>query len=77
MDGLTNIITKINLQNDEQCQAVINCAAEKAQEIVESAKAEAEKYLNKQREILKTKEEAEKSKAVSAAEFEYKRVILH
>lgn len=76
MNGLTNIITKITEQNESQCQAVINSAKEKAQSIVDNAKKSADEYLKKQQEFLDIKNASEKSKAVSSAEFEYKRVML-
>lgn len=76
MDGLTNIITKIAEQNEVQCEAVINSAKEKAQKIVDEAKKSADEYLKKQQEFLEVKSASEKSKAVSSAEFEYKRVLL-
>ena len=76
MDGLTNIITKIAEQNEVQCEAVINSAKQKAQKIVDEAKKSAEEYLKKQQEFLEIKSASEKSKAVSSAEFEYKRVLL-
>lgn len=76
MDGLTNIITKINEQNALQCEAVINSAKEKAQNIVDEAKKDAAEYLAKQQEFLAIRNASEKSKAESSAEFEYKRVLL-
>lgn len=76
MDGLTNIITKINAQNDEMCLSVVNSAKEKADAIIENAKKEAEQYLDKQRSYLEVKNASDKSKAESSAEFEYKKVLL-
>lgn len=76
MDGLTNIITKINEQSDAQCEAVINLAKDKANNILEKAKSEAEQYLNDNKEALEKLSAAEKAKADSAADFEYKRVML-
>ena len=56
MNGLTNIITKIKEQSDAQCLAITASAKEKADLILENARLEAEKYLSKQREILKANE---------------------
>ena len=42
MDGLTNIIAKINEQNDAECQAIVDAAKQKADAIISEAKKEAE-----------------------------------
>ncbi len=76
MDGLTNIITKISQQNDEQCASVIASAKEKAQAVIDNAKKEADEFVAKQKSYLEEKNASEKSKAESSAEFEYKRVLL-
>ncbi len=76
MDGLTNIITKINEQNKAQCDAVIESAKQKAAEIVAKAEAQADELVKKQTELLEAKSAAEKSKAEASAMFEYKRVML-
>lgn len=76
MDGLTNIIAKINEQNDAECQAIVDAAKQKADAIISEAKKDAEMLSAK---IIKNAEEKAaviNSKAVSSSDVEYKRVVL-
>ena len=76
MDGLTNIIAKINEQTDIECSDILALAKEKADEIVAKAKEDAEKLCADISAKTESKLSVIKSKAVSSSELEYKRVIL-
>ncbi len=76
MDGLINIIAKINEQNHVECEAIVNSAKQKADAIVSEAKLEAERLSSEIVDSAKAKAAVINSKAVSSSLVEYKRVVL-
>ena len=76
MDGLTNIIAKIENQSSEECNAVLESANLKAKTILDEAKVCAEKEVSAILNASQKKIDIINSKAVSSAELEYKRVLL-
>ena len=76
MDGLTNIIAKIEAQSNEECNAVLESAKLQANTILDEAKACAEKESSAILGAAQKKIDVINSKAVSSAELEYKRVLL-
>ena len=76
MDGLTNIIAKIDEQNTAECKAIIDSAESKAKEIIENAKITAKSVSDKILADASKKASVIDSKAVSSSELEYKRVLL-
>lgn len=76
MDGLTNIITKIQEQNARECDEIIEKAKEQADAILSKAKADAESVSAEIEKKAADKAETIASKAQSTSLLEYKRVIL-
>ena len=76
MDGLTNIIAKIDEQNTAECKAIIDSAEVKAKAIIEDAKLTAKSVSDKIIADASKKAAVIDSKAVSSSELEYKRVLL-
>ena len=76
MDGLTNIITKIQNQCDSDCASIIESAKNKAEAILADANAKAEELKASIDKASQEKIKVIESKAVSSGELEYKRVIL-
>ena len=76
MDGLTNIIDKINEQNDADCTLIIESAEEKAKKILEDAEITLKKSVDEINASYKTRADIINTKAVSGAQLEYKRMVL-
>lgn len=76
MDGLTNIISKINSDAQNECELIINSAKQKAKDIISEANTNASE--EKEKILLNAKKKAEiiNSKALSGSELEYKRILL-
>lgn len=76
MDGLTNIISKINSDAKIECEQIIDSAKDKANEIIADADNEAQQ--KKEKLLLQAQKKAEliNSKALSGSELEYKRILL-
>ena len=76
MDGLTKIIAKIENQNSEECNAVLEDAKVKSKAILDEAKSCAEKEALSVSSAAQKKIDVINSKALSSADLEYKRVLL-
>ena len=76
MDGLTNIITKIQEQNALECKKIISEAEGEAKRVISNAELEAENIALAAEKEIKEKSDVIKSKAESASLLEYKRVVL-
>ena len=76
MDGLTNIIDKINEKNDADCKQIIESAEEKAKRILEDAEQTAQKSVEEINAAYKSRADVINAKAISGAQLEYKRIVL-
>lgn len=76
MDGLTNIIDKINEQNDADCKLIIESAEEKAKKIFEDAEITLKERVDVINASYKACADVINTKAVSGAQLEYKRMVL-
>ena len=76
MNGLTNIITKINEQTEHSCNEIIEDAKAKADEIILSARNKADEITRELSEKTSAEADIIASKAKSSSLLEYKRVIL-
>ena len=76
MDGLTNIISKINSDAQNEYEQIIQAAKDKANELLADAKNAAREEIEKMQNSAQKKAELVKSKAASGSELEYKRILL-
>ncbi len=76
MKGLTEILTKIQNDNSKACEDILLSSQQKADGILEQAKKDVDEIEKAAKLKLDEKLAAEKSKAMSGAELEYKRVLL-
>ena len=76
MDGLTNIIAKIEEQNNAECSAIIREAENKAVEIIAAAEKNAADVSRKIAADAEGKARIISLKAESSSELEYKRALL-
>ena len=76
MDGLTNIISKIDEQTKLECDEIIAAAEKDAEAIIQDAKNKADAVARAIYDETEKKANVIDNKAVSSSELEYKRVIL-
>lgn len=76
MDGLTNIISKINSDGLKECVLVLNEARENAKALLIEKKQSAENASKKLLADAEKKASLIESKAISGSELEYKRILL-